>query len=491
MARPRSLLHRRTHCRFSTVSQNRPVKFRLIALFQARGTVVWSLSGGGSPAKSKKPGFAVRFDPNSPSPAIWLAYLLARQNYGLKHESEYPKNGRGQLVDTFPKEVDGCTAAARVSQELGSDGKPKRDRYWDDVEKVSAADYMKEYVWTYAPEIQSRYPGVPAAGQQIPARQDSAFELQQGCVQNSRKETEVESAENWSGASSGDRAGFLNSGCRIVVKDSSHPMKIFTIGLLAFVLFIPAPADAAPAAGHRGDKFGSVVPLNYTRVAGARGSYRGAYGRYRGGYYGRGPYGYYGGRYGYRFPYYGDCGWYGGFYPYGGNYGYPYSASYAYGAAWPLAYDSNYYAAAAPYAGYQQPFLLRPVRSRTSSRVSRGSFITNVQSALKSRGFYAGPVDGDFGPSSQKAFAAFQQANGMPATGTLDSPALSALGVDGKSAKSKPTQTAPRKSSESTFAPPPISSPVQPPGIPAEPPLIGTPAQPPVAPLQPPPIPGG
>lgn len=112
------------------------------------GTAVSSVPAA-EPEATKKPGFAIQFDPNSPSPAVWLAYLLARLNYVMKHESEYPRSGSGTIVATFPEEVEGRTSAARIYRELGSDGKSKRDSYWDDLARVSAAGFMKEYVWTY------------------------------------------------------------------------------------------------------------------------------------------------------------------------------------------------------------------------------------------------------------------------------------------------------------------------------------------------------
>lgn len=299
----------------------------------------------------------------------------------------------------------------------------------------------------------------------------------------------------------------LNVPVRASVQGRTWPMKTITIGILACVLLIPVSADAASKPRSTGDKFESIIPLNYTRVSGSRGAsagyrggyaYRGAYG-YRGGYYGRGRYGgYYPGRYGYgyRYPYGGYYGgWYGGYYPYSAYGGFPYYSGFAYGAGWP-GYSGGYYGAG-PFVANQPPLLLPAIRTASNSRSSNGSsgsFITHVQSALKNQGYYAGPLDGDFGPSSQKAFATFQQAKGMPPTGTLDSPALAALGVGGKSTRStaKSAPVPPRKSLEATFEPPPIGSPDQPPAVTApEPPLVATPAQPPVIPREPPPIPGG
>jgi hypothetical protein len=43
-----------------------------------------------------------------------------------------------------------------------------------------------------------------------------------------------------------------------------------------------------------------------------------------------------------------------------------------------------------------------------------------VQSALSRRGYYDGPIDGVIGPDSSRAIRAFQEAQGLPATGRID-----------------------------------------------------------------------
>ncbi len=55
--------------------------------------------------------------------------------------------------------------------------------------------------------------------------------------------------------------------------------------------------------------------------------------------------------------------------------------------------------------------------------------IQRVQRALNDRGYNAGPIDGQFGASTQDAVRRFQQASGLPATGELGPSTLSALGV--------------------------------------------------------------
>jgi len=50
-----------------------------------------------------------------------------------------------------------------------------------------------------------------------------------------------------------------------------------------------------------------------------------------------------------------------------------------------------------------------------------------VQSALSRRGYYDGPIDGVIGPDSSRAIRAFQEAQGLPATGRIEPNVLRAL----------------------------------------------------------------
>lgn len=194
-------------------------------------------------------------------------------------------------------------------------------------------------------------------------------------------------------------------------------------------------------------KFAGNVHVNYTarvagragpagrNYAGARGYYRGrpvagnrsgngryANGRYSGSrnyggryYGGRGYYGYRRGYYGY--PYYGSGVAIGIGLPlygyYGPGYGY-YGAPNAYYDGAPGVYDGRIVEETAPGR-------LPPVNS--------GSITRDVQEELIARGFYKGSADGVFGGSSQAALRRFQSANGLSATGTINSATLRALGI--------------------------------------------------------------
>ena len=53
-----------------------------------------------------------------------------------------------------------------------------------------------------------------------------------------------------------------------------------------------------------------------------------------------------------------------------------------------------------------------------------------VQEALKAKGNDPGPIDGRMGPKTLAALKAFQEANGLKATGQLDKQTAEKLGID-------------------------------------------------------------
>ena len=57
------------------------------------------------------------------------------------------------------------------------------------------------------------------------------------------------------------------------------------------------------------------------------------------------------------------------------------------------------------------------------------ALVRNVQQALNDKGYNAGSVDGQWGPATEDAVRRFQQASGLPQTGGLEPPTLTALGV--------------------------------------------------------------
>ncbi|HEV3409937.1 MAG TPA: peptidoglycan-binding domain-containing protein [Chthoniobacterales bacterium] len=95
----------------------------------------------------------------------------------------------------------------------------------------------------------------------------------------------------------------------------------------------------------------------------------------------------------------------GGYYYWNNGYWYP-----AYG------YDPyfNNYAYDAPIYAYQDQ--------------DPGQVIADVQAALNRRGYYAGAVDGTYGPMTRRALLGFQRDNGLPVTGQIDEATLETLG---------------------------------------------------------------
>ncbi len=61
--------------------------------------------------------------------------------------------------------------------------------------------------------------------------------------------------------------------------------------------------------------------------------------------------------------------------------------------------------------------------------VTPDQVLVNVQVALRDQGYYAGAIDGDMGPQTRAALAAFQTDNGLAVTSTVDQPTLQTLGV--------------------------------------------------------------
>jgi len=77
-----------------------------------------------------------------------------------------------------------------------------------------------------------------------------------------------------------------------------------------------------------------------------------------------------------------------------------------------------------PYAYYPYDGPIYGYGNLTPDRV-----IVNVQVALQEQGYYAGPIDGDLGPQTREALAAYQADHGLAVTSTVDRPTLQTLGL--------------------------------------------------------------
>jgi hypothetical protein len=58
------------------------------------------------------------------------------------------------------------------------------------------------------------------------------------------------------------------------------------------------------------------------------------------------------------------------------------------------------------------------------------SLASDVQRALAEQGYYRGVIDGDVGPNTRNAIAAYQEAQRLPVTGRIDSRLLDSLGLE-------------------------------------------------------------
>jgi hypothetical protein len=85
------------------------------------------------------------------------------------------------------------------------------------------------------------------------------------------------------------------------------------------------------------------------------------------------------------------------------------------------------------YVGHETTGQNAPTASTSSTRAYPSAYDNNTirraQEALNSRGYNAGPVDGQWGQSTMDAVRRFQASAGLPVTGELGPNTLNALGV--------------------------------------------------------------
>lgn len=101
-----------------------------------------------------------------------------------------------------------------------------------------------------------------------------------------------------------------------------------------------------------------------------------------------------------------------------------YHPSYDYGHS----YYSRPYYYDAPRTTLGLSFSSRPSYYRSAPSYSDG-LATDVQRALKRRGYYYGDIDGDIGPGTRSAIRAYQDDRGLSVTGRIDRTLLRSLGV--------------------------------------------------------------
>jgi len=92
---------------------------------------------------------AIVWDPATPKQesTIWLAYLFARAAYAAGESSAAPT--AGERAASFEEEVRGRTMAVNMFRELKRNGAQLASVYFSDIDRVEAAGFLREYVWSY------------------------------------------------------------------------------------------------------------------------------------------------------------------------------------------------------------------------------------------------------------------------------------------------------------------------------------------------------
>lgn|GEM_PF-1684483 len=92
---------------------------------------------------------AILWDPETPEAEsrIWLAYLFARAAYAATGSEGGPTVGEREA--TFEEEVRGRTIAVSTFRELKRGDARLASTYFNDIERVMDAGFLREYVWSY------------------------------------------------------------------------------------------------------------------------------------------------------------------------------------------------------------------------------------------------------------------------------------------------------------------------------------------------------
>jgi len=93
---------------------------------------------------------AIEWSPTEPEKerALWLAYLMSRAKYILKHIDAYPQQV-GPVIPSFEEEIEARTTVAKIYQGLRAKDEELDLPYFNDLVRVAQAGFMREYVWHY------------------------------------------------------------------------------------------------------------------------------------------------------------------------------------------------------------------------------------------------------------------------------------------------------------------------------------------------------
>ena len=92
---------------------------------------------------------AILWDPETPEEEskIWLAYLFARAAFAANETAGGP--AVGERESSFDEEVRGRQIALTTFRALKRDSVQPDSAYFSDIDRVEAAGFLREYVWSY------------------------------------------------------------------------------------------------------------------------------------------------------------------------------------------------------------------------------------------------------------------------------------------------------------------------------------------------------
>lgn len=92
---------------------------------------------------------AILWDPETPEgeSKIWLAYLFARAAFAANETAGGP--AVGERESSFEEEVRGRQIALTTFRALKRDSAQPESAYFSDIDRVEAAGFLREYVWSY------------------------------------------------------------------------------------------------------------------------------------------------------------------------------------------------------------------------------------------------------------------------------------------------------------------------------------------------------
>jgi hypothetical protein len=93
---------------------------------------------------------AIEWNPENPKGegAFWLLYLSTRALYIEKHSSLYEKK-EGPITPTFDEECEARKVVVESYRQIKESDKELNVPYFNDLDRIEKAGYLREYVWTY------------------------------------------------------------------------------------------------------------------------------------------------------------------------------------------------------------------------------------------------------------------------------------------------------------------------------------------------------